>query len=650
MTASAARAGALLAQENARRWTRSVRLEALFGSGDRYRIRDVGGDAVRIEWVALERTGSGRPVSVDVDVTTGAVSTGRPFAHWSALPTPGSRVIVVPDVVTYLSFEQAIGTESIFPYVVVVPLPGHVLPPEWCDRSYWRFDGVTVLSDRLSNPSPTAALLKSMLLGDATVAAPPGDKTWSAWASDSGTLSDDELSAIREAALPLSAFTSCCAEDDPDWVRRSCRTLDEEGRLCRLIDRGWTAQGTSLNPMLVRSDRTFAELGQLVKAQPVQGGGWRSGSASAFVDGASAPSSRSVGRSLADAFTPFVGDVEARTLAAYVALTFLFPAFDELPVLLIRGGSPSMRLSLRRLLAAVCNRPTVASRTRAAQLARIADAAPGVMILDEPCPLCGPSGLTEIGRFVVASALPDGSSYQTVTARRGLRQLDVFGPRIVLMAEGSAAGLPCTATAVGIGATDVDVPPFDRFASAALRDDLFHWSMAAFADIGECVPGVPADRVLTVLQEQLFEAEAVTVLMAEPSGIAAATPAERPEPTPADLMEDVIDACIDGCGHVAMTQVMLELASRGASGEVFSPERVGRWLAAHPRIDRDRPVERRRLYGQISRIYPVVTKDGVLGEAVDAFRFCTDRGCGDCPYDPICAATFPELQRRKQSI
>jgi hypothetical protein len=172
--------------------------------------------------------------------------------------------------------------------------------------------------------------------------------------------------------------------------------------------------------------------------------------------------------------------------------------------------------------------------------------------------------------------------------------------------------------------------------------------MTAFPCIRDRAEALRAQRVLPLLVGQLFGAGRASS-NTDRSSEEVPVPATPEEPAPGDVMEDVLATCA-GRGSVAMIQVMLEIALRGAGGEALSPERVGRWLSSHSRVDHRRPTERRRLYGQISRIYPLIAIDGRSGEAADAFRFCTDQVCGGCRYQQVCPAEFPELRRRKQSL
>ena len=647
-----------LAQTAALSWARSMGLQALFASGEGYLVRDLRSGVVRLEWAAVERTVGNRPVFADVEIASGAVTSSRSFAHWSGPPTAQSHVLVAPDILTFLLLRQATVGESIWPFVIVAPVPGSDLPPEWSDQRYWGFERITILSDTLSHPSPTLPLAAEMALPNAGVATPPFGVSWRAWASGTRRVGYSEFKGIERGALPVASFGVERGNGDPDWLRRRCHLLDDEGRICRLAYVDWPGGGglrSGHRPIVVRSDRTYAS----VAAPPIGASrgstakpalGWSSDAAAAFVNGAAPMSATDIGEWMASLFDKHVGNAaSARMLSACVALTYLFPLFPELPVLLVRAGTPVSRLATRRLLTALCHQPSMVTRTRAAQLARIADAGGAVMIMDEPGPLCGPHGPTEVGRFLEACTLPDTSSYQALTSRHGLRPLEVFGPRIVVMAQGSAAGLACAVTTIDLSATEAETVAIDLERCDQLRNALNHWSLAASAKLLDRAGCLDGQRVLPMLAQELFGNVATTCprhKTEEPRLPAVAAP---PEPTPTQLMEDVLAAC-GRAGHVAMIQVMLEIALRGAGGEALSPERVGRWLSSHPKIDQQRAISRRRLHGQISRIYPLIAGNGQPSDASEAFGFCADRPCGGCRYEQVCPVTFPELRRRKQAL
>lgn len=627
-------------------WLEASGSKSTFGEGSPFKLRDLPDGRLALEWTTLDRTGISQRVRADIDARTYGVAPHRPFAHWSEVPTPRSHVIVVPDILTFVAIVPARRLESIAPFVLVAQVGG--APPEtWFDRSYWGFEKVTLFSDGFFHPSGLIRHLAERDVPNVGVAAPPGGGTWRDWAGGQRRLHHDAFAGIEQSALPVSAFADLPAQrrDGIERLRRRCRTLDDAGRLCRILEIDSCGQ-VPAHTRLVRSDRTSALVPRQAPSNDADVPPWRTPSLATFLDECFAPSDADVGRALREIVGPLVHeDLRAmRMITSFIALTYVHQACAELPVVLVRDGHMDARHALRRVLAQLCCSPVVISRVRAHQLARVLDASDGTLLLDEPGPLCGPRGPTEIGRLLVDGAVRGASTFTRVSDRHGLRTLDVFGPKLVLAAGGSAVGLSgvfetidMPQQAAGSAAVSPDV-------AANVRDALHAWAMRFHVQL----TGIPADRILPTIAEALHGCgDAVSAI--EPGAVLLRPVAEL-ERSPADEMEDVFDA-VGSIGHVAMIQVMLEIASRGLDPDAFSPERVGRWIAAHPRVDRDAPVERRRLHGQISRIYPLIgaTADADA-DATSAFAFCLERACEDCRYETVCGGAYPDLHRRKRGI
>lgn len=660
-------AGRCRADPAALGWARSVGLEAVLTGSSAFKVRELRLGTLRLDWTALERTAAYGPVSAELCVATGMVGCDRPFAHWSEPPNSGSHVLVVPDILAFLAIAQAKGRESIFPFVMVAPV-GRTLPPDWGDGRYWEFERVTILSDTMSSPSALVPLLAAQGLPNVGVATPPGGGSWRSWATRIGRLGYEEIRTIETRALHVSSFGGLIvdAQETRDQLTAGCRVLDDEGRLARLIRVDWPrfdGATPASRDVVVRSDRSCAEVvaGRAFRrsttGNAITGSShspncrWRADAAAAFIDGARMPTAPEVGARLHDLVMPLLDDPHrTQLLSSYVALTYLFPAFESLPLLLIRGGDAAARLSLRRLLSAICYEPVVVTRNRAMQLARVADAGSGVVLLDEPGPLTGPSGPTEVGRFLENGLIRDASPYATVSHRRGLRTLDVFGPKIAIMDRGSVAGLACASITVDLplGGSEPCYARLDRDGDEA-RAALYQWSMGASARLHAIAGCLSPERILPTIARELFGEAGMATRPASPGVALQASPIEEASSSPPEVMQDVMSRCGSG-GYLALVEVMLEIALRDGDQSSLSPERVGRWIASHTSVDTDRPTERRRLFGQISRIYPLTTSNPRSADPAAAFAFCVRRTCGECRYDSICGATFPNLRRRKLAV
>lgn len=650
MTGFAARPGERLSNLPFLRMLSSGTIDLRSQRDRRSRLVELPNGGARLEWIVRERTGVERPVLLEFDGGSNMIRSDRSFAHWSEPPTSRSRVVVAPDLIAYVAIEQAMRTESVHPFVLVAPMCGQDVHFDWSDPGYWDFRSVTLLCDQLTRPSETLALAIRLGLPRCAVVTPPASASWYEWGMARSLVSYDDFARLESGGIPVLAFRKPHDGAEAARLTGRYRFPDEEDRLCRVTRIEAGRPGADALEVVVRSDRSYCPTTGVGTRGHVfeREGGWRT--AAAFIDGAPSRSSASIGEELEGLIRSLVVDAAAaRNVAAYVALTFLFAAFEALPVLLVRAGGARKRQTLRRLLMALCHEPLTVARTRAAQMAKIADAGSGVLILESPGPLQGPGGATEVGRFLEAGVYPDASAYPILDKRGGLRSLEVFGPRIVMTNGASFAGLACDVLLAEVGDEIDELESVDVAAAAAFRDDLYHWSMTVFPRMRRAALGAPAARVVALLQNELF---GTVVPNSSPmelihEGAEVGNPKANTE-RPSETMESVLEAC--GKGDVSMIQVMLELALRDARGDEFSPERVGRWLSSHATVDRERPVERRRLFGQISRIYPRAAGGYVSSDPTDAFGFCQGRSCDGCRYLPVCDATWPGLQPRKNSL
>lgn len=637
-------------------WAREVGLQSFLRRSVKVEDDPAGGHAFQLAWKALERNGTPRMVRVAVD--NGFVSSPRSFAHWSHEPTPVSQVLVLPDIVTLWRWTDAIAGRDVTPFVMVAPVGGRAVPPEWHDSEYWEFASVTVLADELLDPSPTVSALIESGSDVMGVAMPHLGCTWTSLGAADG-LDVEAFQAIVDRSAPTASFRRILHRDwARDAIASPARSLDLAQRLCRSVGVEDCDAVDGSRSIVVRSDRTCSQI-IAVPSRPRSRAGahhgvtveaWGERSVAEFLRGGRVAGDR-LGDRLDDLLLLFVGrDVAGlRWLAGFVAMTYFYQALDDLPLVLVRGGTAGSRLAVRRTLASLCHAPTVTARARAAQFARIADAAPGTLILEEPGVLCGPSGSTEIGRFVESGLVRDASAYTSMTGATDLRCLDVFGPKLVISGTVSANGLGCTVYDVDLGSgLGAPTSPISSAVSAEVRDMLHIWSMDAFARLRASLGAqASASAVLPAILDDLFGARDGR---ADASGVAQPTTKSHRsgyDVAPARRMQDILGRCVGG-DWLSMVQVMLEIALVGGDDASYSPERVGRWLAARPEIDSTLGTERRRLHGQISRIYPLISPSGSgRADASSAFNFCLGRVCGDCPYEPVCETNFPGMRKVK---
>ncbi len=114
------------------------------------------------------------------------------------------------------------------------------------------------------------------------------------------------------------------------------------------------------------------------------------------------------------------------------------------------------------------------------------------------------------------------------------------------------------------------------------------------------------------------------------------------------LMTEAFEACA-GAGDLSlsMTQLMMEVAVRGGDPAEFTPERVGRWLAASGFLAPGASATRRRLHGHISRLYELDRQSDQEAASMDPFAFCVSSRCTDCRYAGVCEAVAPGMMTSK---
>lgn len=183
---------------------------------------------------------------------------------------------------------------------------------------------------------------------------------------------------------------------------------------------------------------------------------------------------------------------EQHLLAAlYVAMSFVYPVFDAIPLLLIHGGRGTGKSELGEAIARLSFNAVVATQLRAAGMIRLLDETRGLLVLDD---MDGDGAASPIGNGELAQAIK--TSYKASTARKPVadrggkvRIVDFFGPKVITNTKGVdrilGSRMICIRTAPPTGAL---VPahfddPWDDVRLDALRDELHSWGMAAGSDV-----------------------------------------------------------------------------------------------------------------------------------------------------------------------
>jgi len=622
-------------------------------------------------------------LAIDADGELGTPKTTHPSDHWSRAFRQETRVIIVPDVITYWLLQQTVGTDV--PFLLLTRSGSNGMPLEWTDESFWtEFVDITVLADDALAGSPCLEMFATMHELDVAVVAPPDGGDWRSFLRAGRRLSVAELVALVDEAPDASAFVSG-RRRGVDIGRQALATqsfhdVDSEGRILRFIrteqlETSRSSLGSedvrrSASRLVIRSDRSTATFEHL-RAPPgtpsydrilaltngtrldcapshASASRWSFASVQKYLagnagaDGDSRHALAQVRKVITT--TTGIGGADCDRLSAFVLLSYVFQAFEELPILIVQGGGAGERNRLAKLLAKLCHVGTLVGRVRAASLVRLADEVCGSLILADPGPLTGPSGPNEIGRFLISSVVPGVSGEYRKDADGQLRPLRTFGPRVVVRERPAPVALLPDEACVQIGS------PVDRGRAPAgdeqiqdVVDGLYVWSMhriEAFARREASAPFDARSPLDVILQDAGIPVE--TIAAGEAAVSECIYDAEQ-------LMREAVLFCMrDSGSDLSITRVALEAALRGGQGEEFSPERVGRWIFKSGVTDPTAPLTRRRLYGHICRIYRLGTPDSYVGAAdVDPLAFCASRECGECRYLPVCPSVVPGLIQRK---
>lgn len=598
---------------------------------------------------------------------------GPATSHWSAPPFAGADVIVAHDPVTCWLLLQALAAEAIRPLILCRSRPGPV-PWPWREETYWTaFSDVTVLMDDLHG-GDLASLFATMPGFDPAGAWPGGGEAgWRAWlrrvsAEDLGSEVQERLDAAPLLADSAPKGIADRGATHAELRRTSIHDLDPANRLRRVIEVEErfvghlpTDRGARFGQIVVRSDRRLLSVevvpcprgtpthsrlfalsdGSRLERPPRAGSGvrWSIVSARGFMAGRPAVRSASeLLASVAELFAEAAGmaDEEAEIGAAFVLLTYVYQAFPQLPVLAAIAQEPAARSRFSLLAGRLCHSGQLAGRARSRPLARLADQTGATLVFNDPGPLEGPSGPTEVGRFVLSSLAPGLSTEHEIDTALGLRCLRTFGPRVLCLPRRPQVEWP-DLVRVSLTPRPSELPTDPPDLLCRLIDDLYVWSMEAVGALTGVRTASGRDALRAI-------ADLAGVKLAYLDGVGA-----PPEASLDAILRSSVDACLATTGHqVSLTHITLEAALLGALGDACSPERIGRWLASSGLLVEGARIDRRRLFGHITRIYEFRRALPTVAGSDDPFAFCTSNRCETCRYAEPCAALFPDMQARRR--
>lgn len=599
-----------------------------------------------------------------------------PSLHWSAPSLTLAPLVVVPDLFTFWLLVARLGKESAASWNLVTSLSGLASPIEWTEPSFWgAFSSIYLVVDRPEQGGKLLERLSGLIDIEVGVAGAPDAAGWRSFLAQQQSYTSSDLQLALDDAVDVSAFVSApqpgCGFNRRDFRPHHIHDLDKHGRLCRLVHveqeritelGGRTRIEHSIEELVVRSDRRLLDLAQLPapsrssaariwslpdgaridKPRSAAGALWSLESIGRYLCGHTVEPPQE-GRQLAGRLQDALACSSSCSLAvagqaaSFVMASFVYQLFDYVPLIIMEGGRVHVRARLSRAIALLSHNGLLVGRRRGLELARSADRSGGAIILDEPGPLVGPGGPTEVGRFLLSSMLRDCSLEVEHDPLLGSRTLHTFGPRLIFRSR--SAPVPLTPDEIIIQIEEDDgncvrgkPEPLD-----GLRDDLYRWSMEIAQSLAD-QPSPSGDLFAWIRQ----------LSGVEPTMIAAPV---KPEVigTLDEILSSALEECRASSGLViSSAQLSFAASLRGLQPDQYSPERLGRWLSATGQLDEFQPVTRRRLFGQIVRIYNLRQRPGETPSAKSPFAFCDTRACIGCRYAAPCAQIAPELRKKKR--
>ena len=626
---------------------------------------------------------------------------------WSRPVTPGATLLVVPSATDMWLVAQAMG-EAWGSLVIACPSWPGGPPPGWRDPRFWRgWDRVVLGLSGRADDEDLVGVAGRAADRELHRCAPAGGERWADLVRTGGSAAEirrlisDAPRWLSVASLPSSASAPAQADGDyeadpvaiegafvggrmhhPVTVER--RELEQHGTgavevVQRYVTRVLRSDGVLLDVVRLPAPRGTPASGRVLALsdgtrivsapQPGRFGTWRFASIRDFIAAREAgrePARRHAARLLADVeaqmrATVWLPHAEDYALAAlFVMATFVHRVFDAFPILLVNGPKGTGKSELGQAVAALSCNGLVAGRVTPAGLVRLLAESRGTVVLDDLEAVGAGRGSDDLVQILK-------TSYKASTARRvtpgrdgRVEVVDYFAPKVVTNIAGAdpvllSRMLPVRTGAMpdgvelGMGVADV----------AALRDELHTWAMcdaAAVADAYAPLRDATRDR----RAEIAAPLRAVAAVVGIPDVARRLEEALSAEP---DIVAEPIDTVLrrlvrriveeEGAVELAMPRILLEIASAsGGSLRLPSAESLGRLLIANGAREAEGEVSRRRLHGEVVRVYRLSERfverfARPSSPAPDAFTFCA-APCVACAYEAVCAAATPGLREAKE--
>lgn len=628
---------------------------------------------------------------------------GSPLSYWTDVASPALPLIVAPDVPTAWLLAQTLDGDALAA-VVLTRSHGRELPLEWHDARFWSgWPSVAVLAEGTGGEPFGDEVARVAGREMLRLVAPEGEDWRSALVEG---MSAADLRARLAAAGPWCVPEPETVEGQEvgdfafEPVNISNAFIDGQLFYPFLVEER-SLQSATGRPgeretlvagyavRVLRSDGKVLRVGAL----PAPRGASEGARVCALSDGTRIVGEPAVSRSASWSFASInryvrvrttgkgmlhrplalvAGDVEAylrgcvwlpcpddyAVAVAYVLLSYVFPAFDAIPLLLVTGPKGTGKTELGHAVADLSCNGLVVGQASAAGLVRLMHEARGMIVLDdlERIGASAGAGFGEIAQMLKLSYKRNSATKPVADRAGSVSILDFFGPKCVTNTRGAddvlgSRMVRITTAGLPDGMEPTSLPGPDGGRAERLRDELHCWGMARAVDVAAChrEHATRRDRreeiegPLRAIARQVgeaFERRLDAALERPVSGRDALQPAER-------LRRAI--AASGAAGAVTIQQLQLEMALVDAGGDPVSPETIGRLLASGGYRGADGGSARVRLNGTLCR---VVDLDGpaaprAAGPA-SPLDFCRANTCGECRYAAVCPSTLPDLRAGKR--
>lgn len=683
-------------------------------------------------------------------------STGSPLTYWNGRARGKTVLFVAEGMKDLWRLSQEVeGTSLDSRLAIITSTHGSGIPEEWRDSEFWKqWDAVYLGHDNDAAGERMAQKIREYAFRDIRrieVSRTKG-KDWTDFFHNGGTLED--LEELIEAApslglrLPEPSPNRPLEEDDDgtyeieriningafvggymyypfrvretrtesQWVTeadgtRHKQALKVHARLTQVV----RSDGIVLTPREMPApagtpddSRIVAlEDGTIVSAipNPEDYSTWRYRSIRQYID--NVQSGRRPHRDLDEIVDDLVAYLKTLTwlpydsdyalLAGYVLMSYVFNAFDAIPMILINGEKGSGKSTTAEGLADLSYNGHVLGAGSEKAMIRFVDQARGLVVLDDLEKVGRRSG-SDVSEFsdvnqMLKVSYNKATGVKTVVDKHGNNQrLMFYGPKVITnisgldpVNESRTYTVYCRPMPADVAASG-QITGLNREISHELRQEMHAWGMCnalaantayrkRMASLGDRAKQIAAPlEVIAELSEHVGFASALK------DALDRQTAKRTDDVTPMELVRMASEEIVlRGARHyISAEQLRCELALMPESmllrDGISVPEDLAvlkdtRWLGkALMALDirKTNASSRRRLYGVYNRWYDLNPKfvsevlesrreaDEAPAEAYPgddtrhALAYCENTTCNLCPYASVCTAVMPEVRAAKR--